>query len=172
MSTTPADWLNLSYYDNKDNEKIPHGKENEDISARCLYKINGKIECLRGYVFGYDEEKNKYKVKVIINGTKKGIMMPRIYICSDLEDPTRYCEKVARAYYSRLYADNLIKFNFYVTNMPTESLSSLDEHQKIKIKKLSSQPGFNENSMEMLMDETQNEYWKTMNSIILKKHLN
>ena len=26
--------------------------------------------------------------------------------------------------------------------------------------------------MEMLMDEAQSEYWKTMNSIILKKHLN
>ena len=74
-----------------------------------------------------------------MNGAKKGIMMPRIYICSDLEDPTRYCEKVAKAYFSRLYADNLIKFNFYVSNMPTESLSSLEEYQKIKVKKLLSQ---------------------------------
>lgn len=54
-------------------------------------------------------------------------MIPRIYICSDIEDPIRYCDKVAKAYFSRLYADNLIKLNFYVSNMPTESLSSLEE---------------------------------------------
>ena len=106
-------------------------------------------------VVGYDKEKNKYKVKVYIDGVKKGIMMPRVYVCSDLEDPVRYCEKVAKAYFSRLYADNFIKFNFYVNNMPTESLSSLEDWQKIKIKKISGQVSFDEISMEMLMDEAQ-----------------
>ena len=62
---------------------------------------------------------NKYKVKYNLNGTWKGVLLPRIYICSDFEDPIRYCEKVAKAYYSRLYADNLVKFNFYISNMPT-----------------------------------------------------
>jgi len=123
-------------------------------------------------VLGYVEEKNKYKVKVTVNGVNRGLLIPRIYICSDLEDPIRYCDKVAKAYFSRLYADNLIKLNFYVSNMPTEILSSLEEDQKIKIKKLTGQTTYDENSMEMLVDEAQNEYWKTMNSIILKKHLN
>jgi hypothetical protein len=151
---------------------IPQGKENDEICVRCLFKYDGKIECLRGVVLGYVEEKNKYKVKVNLDGHTKGIMMPRIYICSDLEDPIRYCDKVAKAYFSRLYADNLIKFNFYVTNMPTESLSSLEEAQRMKIKKMTGQIYYDENSMEMLIDEAQSDYWKTMNSIILKKHLN
>ena len=111
-------------------------------------------------------------MKVTVNGVNRGLLIPRIYICSDLEDPIRYCDKVAKAYFSRLYADNLIKLNFYVSNMPTEILSSLEEDQKIKIKKLTGQTTYDENSMEMLVDEAQNEYWKTMNSIILKKHLN
>ena len=119
---------------------------------RCLFKQDGAIQCWRGVVLGYVEEKNKYKVKVNVNGVNKGLLIPRIYICSDLEDPIRYCDKVAKAYFSRLYADNLIKLNFYVSNMPTEILSSLEEEQKIKIKKLTGQTNFDENSMEILID--------------------
>lgn len=74
-------------------------------------------------------------------------MVPRIYICSDLEDPIRYCDKVAKAYFARLYADNLIKFNYYVTNMPTESLSSLEEPQRIRIQKNIGRVSYDENSM-------------------------
>lgn len=55
--------------------------------------------------------------------------------------------------------------------MPTESLSSIDENQKIKIKNMAGKANYNEMSMEILVDEAQSEYWKTMNSIILKKHL-
>lgn len=82
-------------------------------------------------------------------------MIPRIYLCSDLENPNRYCDKVAKAYFARLYSDNLIKFNFYVKNMPTESLSSLEESQRQRIKKTTGQVGFDENSMEILVDEVQ-----------------
>ena len=79
-------------------------------------------------------------------------MIPRIYICSDLQDPIRYCDKVAKAYFSRLYADNLIKFNFYVNNMPTENLSSIDQSQRIKIKNTTGQINYDDNSMEILID--------------------
>lgn len=97
--------------------------------------------------------------------------MPRIFICCDLEDPGRYCERVAKAYFSRLYADNLIKFNYYVAKMPTEGLSLIDESQRARVKVLTDQPNCDENSFEGLMEEAQGDYWRAMNGIILRKHL-
>ena len=58
-------------------------------------------------------------MKYSIDGSLKGVYLPRIYICADTEDPVKYCEKVSKAFFARLHADNLAKFNFYVANMPT-----------------------------------------------------
>ena len=69
---------------------------------------------------GFVEEKNKYKIKYNNReGQTKGLLIPRIFVCSDYEDPNRFCDKLAKAYFTRLYADNLIKFNCYVNSMPT-----------------------------------------------------
>ena len=62
---------------------------------------------------------------------------------------------MAKAYYSRLYADNLVKFNFYIANMPNENLSSIEELQRNRIKKLSGQSNCDENSIEILIDQVQ-----------------
>lgn len=78
---------------------------------------------------------------------------------------------MAKAYFSRLYADNLIKFNYYVAKMPTEGLSSIEESQRQRVKVLTDQPNCDDNSFESLMEEAQNDYWKAMNGIILRKHL-
>jgi dynein heavy chain, axonemal len=78
---------------------------------------------------------------------------------------------VAKAYFSRLFADNLIKFNYYVEKMPTEGLSVIEEAQRGRVKALTDQPNCDENFFEMLMEEAQADYWKAMNGIILRKHL-
>lgn len=35
-----------------------------------------------------------------------------------MEDPSRYCERLSKAFTNRLYADSLIKLDFYVKAMP------------------------------------------------------
>jgi hypothetical protein len=95
--------------------------------VRCLLKIEGVTQCIRGTIIGYDSDKNKYKFKYTVDGRPKGALVPRIYLCSDLEDPYRYCDKVAKAFFGRLYADNLIKQTYYVERMPTEGLNSLSQ---------------------------------------------
>jgi dynein heavy chain len=89
-------------------------------------KCGNAMKFVRGIIMGYVEEKNKYKFQFKDeNGKEKALLIPRIYICSDLEDPSRYCEKFSRAYFCRIYADNLIKFNYYVKSMPTEGLNRI-----------------------------------------------
>jgi dynein heavy chain len=122
-------------------------------------------------VLEYLEDRNRYKFRYSIDGTQRGVLVPRIFVCCDLEDPGRYCERMAKAYFSRLYADNLIKFNYYVAKMPTEGLSLIEEAQRTRVKTLTGQPNCDENSFEGLMEEAQADYWRAMNAIILRKHL-
>jgi hypothetical protein len=39
----------------------------------------------------YVEEKNKYKFRYATEGGQRGVLVPRIFLCCDLEDPGRYC---------------------------------------------------------------------------------
>jgi dynein heavy chain len=50
----------------------------------------------------------------------------RIYICLDAEDPKKYIERVSNAFKERIYADTIIKYNYYIDNMPREDLAELD----------------------------------------------
>lgn len=48
-------WLNLSCYDQKDQNSIPLHKENEEVWARCLMKMGEKTNCVRGVVLAWVE---------------------------------------------------------------------------------------------------------------------
>ena len=63
-------------------------------------------------------------------GETNNLLVPRLYFCLNTEDPQKHCERISRAFLSRIYTDNLIKLNFYTDNMPTEGLPELSESQK------------------------------------------
>ena len=50
--------------------------------------------------------------------TKQKCRLPRISIIFDEEDPKLFIERFKRAYQNRIYADALIKYNYYIENMP------------------------------------------------------
>lgn len=50
----------------------------------------------------------------------------RIYICLEAEDPRKYVKRVAHAFRERVFADSLIRYNFYIDNMPLSDLALLD----------------------------------------------
>lgn len=52
--------------------------------------------------------------------------MNRIYICLDAEDPRKYVLRVANAFQERIFADSIIKYNYYIDNMPKLDLAELD----------------------------------------------
>jgi hypothetical protein len=124
----------LSFYDYKASEETLFDKENEEeILGRCLAKIQGVYQYVRGNVVGYDEQKAKYMFRFTHDGQQKEMLVPRLYVCLDFDSPAYYCERFSKAFFTRIYADNLIKFRFYVESMPTESLSKIDEQQKGRI---------------------------------------
>lgn len=96
--------------------------------------------------------------------------MPRVFLCLNSEDPYRHCERIANAFVSRTYSDNLIKLNCYISNMPKEGLSELSEEQRNRIERLTQSLRAYPNA-DVYFPEVQEDYWCAMNSIILKKHL-
>ena len=44
----------------------------------------------------------------------------------DEEDPRLFAKRFKNAFESRTYADSMIKYNFYVENMPTHQISEID----------------------------------------------
>jgi hypothetical protein len=51
--------------------------------------------------------------------TKEKVRLHRIYILFDDEDPRQFAERFRVAYHTRTMADSLLKYNFYIENMPT-----------------------------------------------------
>ena len=51
--------------------------------------------------------------------TKEKCRLHRIQILFDDEDPREFAKRFKVAYESRVMADSLIKYNFYIENMPT-----------------------------------------------------
>jgi hypothetical protein len=51
--------------------------------------------------------------------TKEKCRLHRIYILFDHEDPREFCKRFKHAYQTRVMAESLLKYNFYVENMPT-----------------------------------------------------
>ena len=66
---------------------------------------------------------------------KKYDKLKRIYICFDAEDPRKYVDRVERAFEERVYADSIIRYEFFIDNMPLTNadLPELDQEQKRRL---------------------------------------
>ena len=62
--------------------------------------------------------------------TKEKVRLPRIHILFDDEDPREFGKRFEAAYKSRTMADSLLKYHFYVANMPTHQIPEL-AHEKV-----------------------------------------
>ncbi len=62
--------------------------------------------------------------------TKEKVRLHRIYILFEDEDPRDFARRFKVAYDTRLMADSLLKYNFYVENMPTNKIPEI-ENEKV-----------------------------------------
>lgn len=54
------------------------------------------------------------------------VRLHRIFICLDAEDPRKFVMRIANAFRERSYASSIIKYNYFIDNMPREDLAELD----------------------------------------------
>ncbi len=97
--------------------------------------------------------------------------LPRLFICFDSEDPRKYVLRLANAFQQRKYADSIIRYNYYVDNMPFQDLSELDTEQKKRIETLAKTKKLEEMETTNLILEVSNDFARTMNKIIFDTFL-
>lgn len=61
--------------------------------------------------------------------TKEKCRLFRIYLVFDEEDPREFTKRFKKAYQSRIYADSIIRYNYYIENMPTHQIPEVDNEQ-------------------------------------------
>jgi dynein heavy chain len=107
--------------------------------------------------------------------TKEKCRLHRIQILFDDEDPREFAKRFKVAYGSRVMADSLIKYNFYIENMPTHQIPEIDNDEVNRILSMTQNTkqlrGKSSSDTTTLLSEVNFEFAKTMNKIIFDKHL-
>lgn len=108
--------------------------------------------------------------------TKEKVRLHRIYILFDDEDPRMFAERFKAAYHTRCMADSLLKYNFYIENMPTHQIPEIDNDSVNRVLGMTQNTkqlrGKSSSDTTALLSEVNFEFAKTMNKIIFDKHLN
>lgn len=65
--------------------------------------------------------------------TKEKVRLHRIYIVFDSEDPREFVKRFKVAYQTRVMAESLLKYNFYVENMPTHQIPEIENYKVNRI---------------------------------------
>lgn len=104
---------------------------------------------------------------------KKIEKLRRIYICFDAEDPRKYAARLERAFEERVYADSIIKYEFFIDNMPLTNadLPELDQEQKRRLENMAKTKKLKDMECTGLLMEVGYDYSRTMNKIIFNKFL-
>ena len=101
--------------------------------------------------------------------------LQRIYVLFDAEDPRKFSQRFLKAYQTRAKADSLLKYNFYIENMPTHQIPEIDNEEvnRILSKTQNSKAlrGKSSSDTTALLSEVNFEFAKTLNKIIFDKHL-
>jgi len=98
-----------------------------------------------------------------------------VYIVFDDEDPRIFARRFKNAFQSRIHADALIKYSYYIENMPRAQIPEIDQFQTNRIlertQTTKSLRGKSSNDTIGLLSEMNLDFCKTMNKIIFDKHL-
>jgi dynein heavy chain, axonemal len=176
----PGGWLPLEAYDDESfDTKTPSGWlrnkiDGKNVKAKGLWKDRDALCYWREILITrYFPKSRRYE------GTFKHInqkaKLPRICVLFEDEDPKHFVKRFKHAYQTRIHADSLIKYNYYIENMPIHEIPELD-HEKInRILMLTQNTKAlrgKSSADTSLLNEINFDFAKTMNKIIFDKHLN
>jgi dynein heavy chain len=86
------------------------------------------------------------------------------------ENMERWITKIVKACELRKLMDNLLRFNYYVDNMPIDDLTGLETQiQTAVMDKISY--AFDKSQIDPLMEEMNMSFTKLQNEVLFKKHL-
>jgi len=174
-----ATWLPLEPYDDSTfdcrlpDEWIEASKINgvqNGLPGLGLYqdkerKVNDWRKVL---IYAYNKELNVFEGEWEDN--KEKCRLPRLYLLFDAEDKRLFAKRLAAAYRMRAYADALIKYNFFIDNMPIDDLPEPDSEQQNRIMNMAlPRKGPVTPEANSIMGEIKLEYARTMNKIIYDK---
>jgi len=178
-------WLSLELFDDKTyddytpEEWIEKGRGPDGVlralPAKALHKGLDDIYVWRDfYVHGYDKETDKFVGRWATDGDNgREVKVPRLHLLFDAEDPRKFADRVANAFQERIYADSIIRYNYYIDNMPTQDLNELDSEQRKRLEILTTNTKkLREAKIDLtpLLMEVNNDYARTMNRIIFDKY--
>ena len=107
--------------------------------------------------------------------TREKVRLHRIYILFEDEDPREFAKRFAHAYHTRVVADSLLKYNFYIENMPTHQIPEISNDQVNRMLSMTQNTkqlrGKSSSDTTALLSEVNFEFAKTMNKIIFDKHM-
>ena len=86
------------------------------------------------------------------------------------ENIQRWLTKVVKACELRRLMDALLRFNYYVDNMPIEDVTGLETHLQIGVMDKISFP-YNKSQIDPLMDEINNAFVRLQNEVLFKDML-
>ena len=123
-------------------------------------------------IVGYNQGTKKWQIRFEDGEEMETI---RLHLLFDVEDPAKFGERLARAYVDRIYMDSKIRYEFYVSSMPSSETGELKASSMVKILKNSKNSRkLNENphlSIEAEKKDINALYEKTMNKILFNKYL-
>lgn len=175
-------WLPLEAYDNKDihDKRLPHDYlkstgARDGVGAQGLWKDkDGLCYWRKLRILKFLPKSERYEG--FWENTKEKTRLHRIYILFDEEDPRAFSRRFKDAYSARIHADALIKYNYYIENMPTHQIPEIDNYQVNRILSMTqntkSLRGKSSSDTTTLLNEINVDFAKTMNNIIFDKHLN
>jgi dynein heavy chain len=106
--------------------------------------------------------------------TREKVRLPRICVLFDEEDPRIFARRFKAAYQKRIHADALIKYNYYVENMPKHQIPEIDGNQVNRVLGMTQNTkalrGKSSADTTTLLNEVNVDFAKTMNNIIFDKH--
>lgn len=180
----PGGWLPLEAYDDQTyDSRVPQnwlrkGGEGplakEGVGAHGLWQDKDKLCYWRKLrLFKYLPKSQRFEGYWEI--TKEKCRLARIFIIFDEENPKQFVQRFKCAYQNRVHADALIKYNYYIENMPRHQIPEVDNYQVNRILAMTQTTkalrGKSSADTTTLLNEINIDFAKTMNNIIFDKHL-
>ena len=168
-------WLPLHYYDDITfddftNEEWGLRLQEGSLHARALSRTKGKYSWKTAEVISYEKTEDKFRGS--FSDDKTLFILPRIFVIFDSDNPWRFAERIATAQRSRIYADSLIRYNYYIENMPLNEGYELETNKRKRLESLAINTHYLDGvDTTALLLEINNDYSKALNKMLFDKYL-